>query len=68
MKKEPQIQHPKVVARYKDYEITKSETLGMYYGFQGSQHIGHNEQLSQVISIISLREGEGFDINKVEIC
>ncbi|HZF69383.1 hypothetical protein [Sulfuricurvum sp.] len=58
---------PKIVARYKDYEITKSDATGMFYGLQGTGYIGHNESLSFVISLISVEEGAAFDINKVGI-
>lgn len=65
MKKKPE---PKVVARYgSDYEITQGVTNGMHYGFYNNEFLGHNEQLSYVISLISIREGQNFDINKVEI-
>lgn len=59
---------PKIVARYgKDYAITQGVNSGVYYGFYKREFLGHNAQLSYVISLISIREGAGFDINKVEI-
>lgn len=60
-------QDPKIVARYKDYEIMHRASNGMYYGLHGERSVGHNEQLSFVISLISIEEGTHFDINKVEI-
>ena len=68
MKKQLQRPQPKIVARYgKDYAITKGVTNGMYYGFYRDKFIGHNKALSYVISLVSIREGTEFDINKVEI-
>lgn len=59
---------PKIVARYgKDYAITQGVNSGVYYGFHKREFLGHNAQLSYVISLISIREGAEFDINKVEI-
>lgn len=59
---------PKVVARYgSEYEITQAITSGIYYGFHGKEFLGHSEQLSYVISLISTREGANFDINQVEV-
>lgn len=60
-------QDPKIVARYKDYEIMQGASNGIYYGLQEKRFVGHNEQLSFVISLISIEEGAAFDINKVEI-
>jgi hypothetical protein len=68
MKKQLQRPEPKIVARYgKDYAITQGVTNGMYYGFHQDTFLGHNEALSYVISLVSIREGTEFDINKVEI-
>ncbi|GEM_PF-1801943 len=68
MKKQLQRPEPKIVARYgKDYAITQGVINGMYYGFYRDEFLGHNEALSYVISLVSIREGAEFDINKVEI-
>ncbi|MDP3290639.1 MAG: hypothetical protein Q8M43_01255 [Sulfuricurvum sp.] len=68
MKKQLQRPEPKIVARYgKDYAITQGVTNGMYYGFYKKEFLGHNEALSYVISLISIRESVQFDINKVEV-
>jgi len=68
MKKKPQQKEPKIVARYgEDYTITQGVTNEIYYGFYKDTFLGHNEALSYVISLISIREGTEFDINKVEI-
>jgi len=58
---------PKIVARYKEYAISQAITSGIYYGFYKDQFLGHSKVMSNVVSLISLREGEGFDINKMEI-
>lgn len=68
MKQKLKKNEPKIVAQYgSDYTITQGVTNGMNYGFHDNEFIGHNEQLSYVISLISIREGQNFDINKVEI-
>lgn len=59
---------PKIVARYgKDYAITQGVNNGVFYGFYRDKFLGHNMAMSYVISLISIREGINFDINKVEI-
>jgi hypothetical protein len=58
---------PKIVARYKEYAITKGVTNGLFYGFYKDTFLGHSKVMSHVVSLISLREGEGFDINKMEV-
>lgn len=66
MKNRLQRPEPKIVARYNDYEVTHGVTHGMYYVCKGKDYVGHKPVYANAISLISLREGQGFDINKVE--
>jgi hypothetical protein len=65
MKKQPQ--EPKVVAKYKEYEITQGINNKIFYGFHKKEFIGQGVLMSEVVNTISLLEGEGFDINKVKV-
>jgi hypothetical protein len=68
MKRKKPIPPPKIVARYgKDYVITQGVNNGVFYGFYRDKFLGHNIAMSYVISLISIQEGQNFDINKVEI-
>lgn len=57
---------PNIVARYEDYCITQGVTNGMFYVFYKDTFVGHDPIYANAVSLISLREGQGFDINKVE--
>lgn len=65
--KKKQCQGPIIIARYgEDYTITQGITHGLFYVFHRDIYIGMDSVYANAVSLISLRHGEGFDINKVQ--
>ena len=58
-------EEPRIVATYYDYAITQGVTNGMFYVFYKDTFVGHDAVYANAVSLISLREGQSFDINKV---
>lgn len=57
---------PRIVAKYGEYTITQGVNNGVFYVFERDTFVGHSAVYSNAVSLISLREGQGFDINRVE--
>lgn len=57
---------PKIVARYNEYVITQGVTNGMFYVFSKDIFVGLHAVFANAVSLISLREGQRFDINNIK--
>jgi len=58
---------PRFIARYNDYTITQGTTNGTFYVWLEDMFVGMDSVLANAISLISLREGQAFDIEAVEM-
>lgn len=59
---------PSVVARYGYYTISKGTREGHFYVFLNDIYIGMSNEYDDAVSLIALREGDGFDPDRVEVC
>lgn len=57
---------PRIVAKYNEYAIAQGVTNGMFYVFYKDTFVGMDAVYADAVSLISLREGQGFDIANVD--